>query len=490
MKANKKKDLSMWAKLKSLGPKTIIGILLLGAADCFVIAAPYYLKSLVPNLQVYLNVSEADVSTMTSIIGWVVLLTQLPGGWLADKISSKKLLSIATIMTGVITIWFGTLIIKSRDLDYTNLKIQYFIIFGLWGFATTPLFWTPLWKLVSQQGNKDNQGLVYGLQGSLNGIVGLVFVFGIGTAVSQVIEYNAGNTAITPEALAAQPGLVVPFAIYIYIFAACLLLIGVLVFFFVVEKPTSEKFAVNIKTFARVLQDWKLWALSVFLMGMYMFQSIFAYYLNQMLANVLLMPTVALLVISGFRLYGLRFLVSAWIGKKSDSFRSLTLLLLITLTIGLVIVAIFLFLPGISPSGTLNYFQTLSDGYKLFAMIFMSGLFLISSFLSWVMVTLRYAQMSEVQIPKNSYASANALMSFIGFSSDAWFYQLGSAIASDYTDPNTQVVTQTGYQIIIGIGMIVALIGLIAGFLVYWTNNKQLSKHNINYFRWRALNNA
>lgn len=75
-----------------------------------------------------------------------------------------------------------------------------------------------------------------------------------------------------------------------------------------------------------------------------------------MLANVLLMLIVVLLVILGFRLYGLRFLVSVWIGKKFDLFRSLILLFLIILIVGLVIVVIFLFLFGILSSGILNYF--------------------------------------------------------------------------------------------------------------------------------------
>lgn len=50
MKANKKKDFLMWAKLKLLGFKIIIGILLLGVVDCFVIVALYYLKFFVFNL--------------------------------------------------------------------------------------------------------------------------------------------------------------------------------------------------------------------------------------------------------------------------------------------------------------------------------------------------------------------------------------------------------------------------------------------------------
>lgn len=484
MKKYKHNENSLISKVKAMGVKTFIGIVLLAAADCFVIAAPFYLKSMVPNLQIYLNVKESDISTMTSIIGWVVLLTQLPGGWLADKLSSKKMLSIAVIMTGLITIWFGTLIIYSRGMEYENLKLQYYAIFALWGVSSTPLFWTPLTKLISQQGNKDNQGLVYGLQGSINGIFGLIFVFGIGTLVTQIIKNDPSNQNITTTGNLN----VAPFAIYVYIFAGILMVVGFLAWFFIVEKPTNEKFGISVKSFSRVMMDWKIWALSIFLMGMYMFQSVFAYYFNQMLANVVKIPELTLTIISGLRLYGLRFLTSGFIGKKSDSFKSLTLILLISLVVGFVLAIVFILIPGISSNPLENSFLLLGDSYKLFASILMCSLFIITSLLSWVMVTLRYAQLAEVSVPKNGYASASALMSFVGFSTDAWFYQIASGVAKNYTNAD-ESISQTGYQIILLIAIGVAFIGLVAGFAVCWHNTKLLKPYNIRYYRWRTLNN-
>ncbi|SYV91408.1 Uncharacterised protein, partial [Mesomycoplasma hyorhinis] len=36
------------------------------------------------------------------------------------------------------------------------------------------------------------------------------------------------------------------------------------------------------------------------------------------------------------------------------------------------------------------------------------------------MVTLRYSQVGEIEIGKNNYASSVGILSFIGFSTDAW----------------------------------------------------------------------
>lgn len=61
------------AKVKNffqgLTPKQIIALIILAAADVFVIAAPYYLKNIIPNLHQHLGIKENDVAKLTSIIG-------------------------------------------------------------------------------------------------------------------------------------------------------------------------------------------------------------------------------------------------------------------------------------------------------------------------------------------------------------------------------------------------------------------------------------
>lgn len=59
----------MIEKLKGLTWKQIIALIILAAADVFVIAAPYYIKNIIPNLHTYLNIREDQVATLTSIIG-------------------------------------------------------------------------------------------------------------------------------------------------------------------------------------------------------------------------------------------------------------------------------------------------------------------------------------------------------------------------------------------------------------------------------------
>lgn len=466
--------MQIWHKIKQLGWKRVVAIFILAAIDVFVIAVPYYLKNVIPNLQMFLNIPEAELSRLTAIIGWVTLLTQLPGGWLTDKFSSRKLLVIACVLTGLSAYWYGSLILNANAIPQSSLILQYRIIYVIWGVSSTPFFWAPLWKLVSQQTDKKDQAFAYGLQGSLNGLIGVVLVLGIGAIITYFSTINPNNK--------------VPFALYIYLFSTLLLIFSVGIYFFVIEKQTDEKFSVSPRELIKVLQDWKIWALSVMLLGMYMFQSVIAYFLNQMFANVLAIPSVWLTVLGAVRLYGLRLLVSAPFGRIADRFSSLIFSLIVVLAVGLVVTLIIIFLPGFGDGA----FASLNPAYAVFVQVVALMLFLLSGCLSWMMVTLRYAQAAEVSQPANATGAVTALMSFIGFSSDAWFYQIASSIQEVYTTTNDQnqvVTSQLGYQIIILITVVVGLVGLVAALVLWYHQYAHNKKLGLRFFRWRSFVN-
>lgn len=465
----------MIEKLKGLTWKQIIALIILAAADVFVIAAPYYIKNIIPNLHTYLNIREDQVATLTSIIGWVTLITQLPGGFLANKFSSKWLLFIAVFSTGIITIWFGFNILYSSTQSPDSLFIQYAIIWGLWGISSTLVFWTPLWKLVSQQTTKENQGLAYGIQGTANGIIGFFLIFVLGLLVKDVWFPTVSKESST-----------IPFATYAFLIAGFLVATSFLVLFGVPEKQmeknteklTFQRIKKSVLQVYKALKNWKLWALSIFVMGMYTFQSVFAYYLLQLIQNAYLAPAILVTVIGGVRTYALRTAVSTFVGRWADKFRSYVLFLIIILGIGIIIVGAIILL-GYLPSSQ-----------NIALIVLSSILFILAGVLSWGMVTLRYAQVGEIHIEKKSYASSVAVLSFIGFSTDAWLYNVTGAVGKAYTPEGATNTSVTGYQIILLITLSIALVGLLAGLAVHIANTKELKKLGKTNYRWRTLENA
>ncbi|WQQ07355.2 MFS transporter [Mycoplasmopsis felis] len=465
----------MIEKLKGLTWKQIIALIILAAADVFVIAAPYYIKNIIPNLHTYLNIREDQVATLTSIIGWVTLITQLPGGFLANKFSSKWLLFIAVFSTGIITIWFGFNILYSSTQSPDSLFIQYAIIWGLWGISSTLVFWTPLWKLVSQQTTKENQGLAYGIQGTANGIIGFFLIFVLGLLVKDVWFPTVSKESST-----------IPFATYAFLIAGFLVATSFLVLFGVPEKQmeknteklTFQRIKKSVLQVYKALKNWKLWALSIFVMGMYTFQSVFAYYLLQLLQNAYLAPAILVTIIGGVRTYALRTAVSTFVGRWADKFRSYVLFLIITLGIGIIIV------------GSIILLGYLPESQNITLIVLSSTLYILAGVLSWGMVTLRYAQVGEIHIEKNSYASSVAVLSFIGFSTDAWLYNVTGAVGKAYTPEGATNTSVTGYQIILLITLSIALVGLLAGLAVHIANTNELKKLGKTNYRWRTLENA
>ena len=467
--------------LHGLTVRQIIALIILAAADVFVIAAPYYIKNIIPNMHLYLNITEDQVATLISIIGYVTLITQLPGGFLANKFSSRWLLWSGVFTTGLLTIWFGVVVLESHNPNLTPEALfgQYATIWALWGISSTLIFWSPLWKLVSQQTTKENQGLAYGIQGTANGIIGVIFVFLTGILII---------TLWSPIVIETEYK-TLPFAVCAFLLAAFLIITSFLVLFFVPEKPlekSKEKFSWAkvkkgvIEIFA-AMKNWKLWALAIFLMGMHTFKSVFAYYLVQLLQNAFLAPVILVTVLGGIRSYGLRALISTFIGKWADKFRSYILFLIISISLGIFVVGALILLGFAAPT---------NGQMDLWVVVLCSILFMMTGILSWAMVTLRYAQVGEIHLEKNTYASSVGVLSFVGFSTNAWLFQITAAVGKHYTIEGSKNTSVLGYQIILLICLGIALIGLGAALVVYISNVKELKKLGKTNHRWRILENA
>ncbi|OYD26887.1 putative MFS family arabinose efflux permease [Mycoplasma testudineum] len=467
---------------RRLGTKALVALFILAAVDVFVIAAPYYIKLIFPNVHTILHVTESEFTRFISAIGYVTLITMLPGGWLADKISSKKLTALASFTTGLLTIWWATLILTAPDpiqqangqlASSTGVLTQYFLIYIGWGVSSTLIFWTPLWKLVSQQAKKEDQGLSYGIQGTFNGIVGVTIIF-IAGIIFQTIAQNVGWTP--------------SYAVYAYWVAAFLILTTFAILKRVPEYSTKEKFALDLKNLWEVLKSPRIWLDAFFVMGMYMFQSVFAYYLLQYIKNVIpsavSVPAIVLTVVGGFRTYAFRFFIATPTGRLADKAKSYIKTLTITLGLGFIVAIAFLAFPGT------GRFENLSTTYQYVVMYVLIFLYLLAGALSWVMVTLRFATIGELPVPKKSYASTTALISFVAFSPDAWFYSMSAEVGQYYTPSGSSNTSQQGYNVIILIAISIAIVGWFCGLALYFWNKWELKKLGKTDFRWRQLENV
>lgn len=121
-----------------------------------------------------INNTQSGLLLTMYTIGNMVLY--IPGGYLADKVSTKKALIISLVATSVLT-W-----VYAFSL---NFVVSMIIWLGL-SFSTAFIFWSALMKAVRIVGTEEEQGFMYGLYYACNGIA---------AALTSFISLYAYNTA-------------------------------------------------------------------------------------------------------------------------------------------------------------------------------------------------------------------------------------------------------------------------------------------------------
>ena len=163
------------------------------------------------------QITQTQLRYCSSMLGLIFFVTYLPSGWLADRFSSRKLLSYSLLATGLLGLWFSTV------PSYNTLLV----IYGAWGIATGLTFWSAHIKLVSMLAAKDQQGRFFGI---LDGGRGLVEAF-LATLAIALFAYVLRNTPNATD-LALQQ--------VIYLYVAVLLVVSPLVYWLLDENEQEK----------------------------------------------------------------------------------------------------------------------------------------------------------------------------------------------------------------------------------------------------------
>ena len=105
--------------------------------------------------------SKTQIGILLSTFGFVSLITYIPGGWLADHVAPRKLISAALVITSAGGFVFST---------FPSFEICV-LLHGLWGVTTGCIFWSALIKATRNWGTEKEQGRAFGiLEGGRNSV--------------------------------------------------------------------------------------------------------------------------------------------------------------------------------------------------------------------------------------------------------------------------------------------------------------------------------
>ena len=129
--------------------------------------------------------SKTQMGVLLSTFGFVSLITYLPGGWLADRIAPRKLISTALVITSAGGFVFST---------YPSFEICV-LLHGLWGVSTGCIFWAALIKATRNWTSEERQGRAFGLLEGGRNFVDMV----IATIMLSVFAFRGGSDAALSE---------------------------------------------------------------------------------------------------------------------------------------------------------------------------------------------------------------------------------------------------------------------------------------------------
>jgi len=108
-----------------------------------------------------LGISGADLRDCYAMLGFIFVMTYLPSGWLADRVSPRLLMSFSLAATGLLGIWYA---------GYPDLWAVRLIFMG-WGISTGLTFWAAMLKAVAVMARPHEQGRFFGLLDGGRGLV-------------------------------------------------------------------------------------------------------------------------------------------------------------------------------------------------------------------------------------------------------------------------------------------------------------------------------
>jgi predicted MFS family arabinose efflux permease len=148
-------------------------ITVLGFSGGIIFLLPWLFEVFYTPLGSALGLNHTELGSLVSIFGIVSMICYFPGGWLADRVSPRKLITVSLMGTGLAGLYFST---------FPSYRVS-LAIHAFWGVCITLLFWAAMIRLTRNSAPADQQGRAFGTLEFVRGIAegltntGLLVVF-------------------------------------------------------------------------------------------------------------------------------------------------------------------------------------------------------------------------------------------------------------------------------------------------------------------------
>jgi nitrate/nitrite transporter NarK len=381
----------------------------LGLSGSVIYLLPFLRELYYEPLQQALRINNTQSGMLTAVFGMTSLATYPLGGWVADRVAPRLLISLSLISTGLLGFVFST---------FPSYPVA-LVIHALWGVTVTGMMWGALIKATREWAPPDQQGKAFGLLEAGRGVSEAILA-----SVLVLVFANLG-------------GDVPAFSKIIIIYATLHVALGIIAWRVVSPAPPirDEEQRAGFGDFIAAAKMPAVWLIGAVVMTSYCAYW-GAYYFTPYASEVFGMSVVVAGSIAAGKIW-LKPFAAALAGFVADRFGIWQ-----TVSVGFVILFLsfagFAILPGTASLVVLMIANIVIASIAIFAH---RGVY--------------FALLEECRIPPVMTGTATGLISMIGFTPDIFMPLLGGALLDGYPGP-------TGYHIYFGFIAALSVVGLLA----------------------------
>ncbi len=365
------------------------------------------------------SITLTQLSQCYAMLGVIFVVTYLPSGWLADRVSPRLLVTFSLTATGLLGLWFSSI------PSFEELQL----IFIGWGIATGLTFWSAHIKMVAILAQKHEQSRFFGLLDGGRGLFeALLATIAVAWFAYSIDTPGSGTDRALTEV--------------IYLYVGVLLILAPIVYFALEDDHSSSQLEQKESSDNSFFEDLivigsrkEIWLSAVIIIcGYQLFWATYSF--SGYLQNIFGMSAVAVGSITVAKLW-MRPIGAAgagFIGDYLDRQHVITVLM----ALASICLAAMAFLPASAASGL------------LLTVVLLIGL------LTYAVRGIYWATLDSCHVPNRIKGLAIGLISLIGYSPDIYLPLINAALLEAYPGRTGYVIYFVGISAMGVIGVICA----------------------------------
>jgi len=363
-----------------------------------------------------LDLTKSQMGMLMGVFGAASLACYGPGGWLADRFSSRKLITLAMLVTGGTGFYYATF--PSYPLALA--------LHAFWGVTIALVFWNALIRATRNWAPSAGQGRAFGFLESGRGLLGT-----LGSTVLLGVFTWMGSTRMA-------------LATVISSWSAVIFVCGVAAWFVLEDdapsdriEPNHHRHKVGWEEVVQVLRMPAVWLIAIVISAT---NSGFwaTYYFTPYASEIFLLSvaTAGLISVGRNWLNPIAPFVSGFVADRFGISRTSTVLLLV--------VTFSFALFTVTPART-----------SLLPLVLLNGA--VAALAIYALRGIYFALLDEQRIPAAVTGTAAGIASLIGFTSDIYMPAVSGAILDKYPG-------LPGYRVLFGATTLIAALGAVAAW--------------------------